>query len=106
MSPGDRRQGNEHDQKNGAPVRGWWCPNVQLNRVWGLRELIGDTTDANRVSLEKQKPTRPSASGGKCADVGRRPGADAVRRSSQRVNLKLQQVGFFTEQAGLHILPL
>jgi hypothetical protein len=35
--------------KKRAPVRGWWCPNVQLHVLLGLRELIGETTDANRV---------------------------------------------------------
>jgi hypothetical protein len=66
----------------------WWrCPNVQLYGVLGLRELIGDTTDANRVYSRSKPPPEnkkaPDTTVGiswRCADVGRRPGADAVRR--------------------------
>ena len=46
-------------------------PNVQLYGVLGLRERIGETTDANRVYSRskphpkaKRAPTRPSASAG------------------------------------------
>jgi hypothetical protein len=32
-------------EKNRAPVRVGGHPSVQLQRVWGMRELIGATTD-------------------------------------------------------------
>jgi hypothetical protein len=58
-----KRGRNEHDQKIGAPIRVDGARGISSYGVWGLRELIGSITGANRLyspRLERKDPGRCS----------------------------------------------
>ena len=69
-----RRQGKEHDQKNGHRSGGGGA--LMFSSMVCLQELIAETTDAYRVYsrsnlTRKQKADTTVGICGSCADVGR-----------------------------------